>query len=168
MHANARFIAALAAILYFLTSLAPAQAISAREKDYQDWRLRCERKDDNAPERCFIIQVAKAMKDKRDILRIGVRYPEPEQPAMVYLTLPLGVYLPGGLLLQVDEGEILNIPVEICRPSGCHTRMALEDALLKTLKGGRQATLIFYDGRQQKITVPISLAGFSAAFAALK
>ncbi len=167
MHANARFIAALAAIIFFLTSLAPAQAISAREKDYQDWRLRCERKDDSAPERCFIMQIAKTLKDKRDILRIGVRYPEPEKPAVVFLTLPLGVYLPGGLLLQVDDGEILNIPMEICLGNGCHTRMALEGALLKSLKGGRQATLTFYDSQQQKITVPISLAGFTAAFAAL-
>ena len=168
MPANARLIAALAAGLYLLTSLAPAQAISAREKDFEDWRLRCERKSDNDPERCFIMQIAKTLKDKRDILRIGVRYPESEKPAMVFLTLPLGVYLPGGLLLQIDEGEILNIPLEICLANGCHTRMALERPLLKTLKVGHQATLTFYDSRQQKITVPVSLAGFTAAYAALK
>ncbi len=168
MPANARLIAALAAVLYLFTSLVPAQAISAREKDFQDWRLRCERKSDNDPERCFIMQIAKTLKNKRDILRIGVRYLEPEKPAMIFLTLPLGIYLPDGLLFLVDGGEILNISVEICMANGCHTRMALEGALLKTLKGGRQATLTFYDGQQQKITVPISLAGFTAAYAALK
>lgn len=168
MPANARLIAAFATILYVLTALSPAQAISAREKDFQDWRLRCERKSDNDPERCFIMQIAKTAKDKRDILRIGVRYPEPEKAAMVFLTLPLGVYLPGDLMLQIDDGETLRIPVEICLANGCHTRMALEGALLKNMKGGQQATLTFFDSRQQKITVPVSLAGFTAAYAALK
>jgi invasion protein IalB len=46
--------------------------------------------------------------------------------------------------------------------------MSLEGPLLKTLKVGHQATLTFYDSRQQKITVPVSLAGFTAAYAALK
>ena len=168
MPVNARPIAALAVFLYIVASLAPAHAITAREKNYQDWRLRCERKNDNDPERCFIIQIARTENDKRDVLRIGVRYPEPDKPAMVFLTLPLGVYLPAGLLLQIDEGETLRIPVEICLPNGCHTRMALEGELLQNLKSGRQAKLAFRDSRQQQITVPVSLAGFTAAFAALK
>jgi len=164
----ARYTAALSVLLFCLTHLTPAQAISAREKDYQDWRLRCERKDDNAPERCFIMQIAKSTKDKREVLRIGVRYPEPSKPPMVFLTLPLGVYLPTGLLLQIDDGETLKIPVEICLPNGCHTRMALVGDLLKRLKQGKLAKLAFHDSRQQQITVPVSLAGFTAALAALK
>ena len=168
MPANNRPIAAFAVLLYLLTSLAPAQAITAREKDFRDWRLRCAKEKDDGPERCFIMQIAKTEKDRRDVLRIGVRYPEPDKPAMVFLTLPLGVYLPTGLLLQIDDGETLRIPVEICLPNGCHTRMTLDSALLKTLKGGKAAKLAFHGSQQQKITVPVSLAGFTAAFAALK
>ena len=168
MPVNARPIAALAVFFYLVASLAPAHAITAREKDFQDWRLRCEKKSDDEPERCFIMQIAKTETDKRDVLRIGVRYPEPDKPAMVFLTLPLGVYLPSGLLLQIDEGETLRIPVEICLPNGCHTRLALNGELLKDLKSGRQAKLAFHDSRQQQITIPVSLAGFTAAFAALK
>ncbi len=168
MPANTRAIAAVATILLALTSLAPAQAITAREKDYQDWRLRCERKTDNDPERCFIMQIAKTLKDKRDVLRVGVRYPDPDKPALVFLTLPLGVYLPGGLSLQIDDGETLRIPLEICLKNGCHTRLTLEGTLLKDLKAGQKATLVFFDAQQQQIIVPVSLAGFTAAYAALK
>ena len=168
MPVSVRFVTAITAFLMTLIYLAPAQAISAREKDYQDWRLRCERKSEDDPERCFIMQVAKSEAEKREVLRIGVRYPDPAGPAMVFLTLPLGVYLPAGLLLQVDDGETLQIPVEICLPNGCHTRMALEGALLKRLKAGQQAKLAFHDSRQKQITVPVSLAGFTAALAALK
>jgi invasion protein IalB len=87
---------------------------------------------------------------------------------MVFLTLPLGVYLPTGLLLQIDDGETLKIPVEICLPNGCHTRMALIGELLKKLRAGRMAKLAFHDSQQRRITVPVSLAGFTAAFAALR
>ena len=163
-----RFVAALSVLLFCLGYMTAPWAKSAREKDFQDWRLRCEKKDDDAPERCFIMQIAKSAKEKRDVLRIGVRYPEPEKPAMVFLTLPLGVYLPTGLLLQIDDGETLKIPMEICLPNGCHTRMALVGELLKKLMAGRMAKLAFHDSQQQRITVSISLAGFTAAFAALK
>ncbi len=168
MFATARPTAAIAILLYILSSLAPAHAITAREKDFKDWRLRCEKQNDESPERCFIMQTAKTQKDNRDVLRVGVRYPDPGKPAMVFLTLPLGVYLPSGLLLQIDDGETLRIPVEICLPNGCHTRMALEGELLKNLKSGQQAKLAFQDSQQQQITVPVSLAGFTAALAALK
>ncbi len=167
MPPNARFAAAIAGLLYLMASLAPAQAITAREKDYKDWRLRCERQKDEDPERCFIMQIARTQKDGREVLRIGVRYPEPGKPAMVFLTLPLGVYLPASLHFRIDDGETLKIPIEICLPNGCHTRMALEGALLRNLKSGRQATLVFRDSQQREIVVPISLAGFTAAFAAL-
>ena len=62
----------------------------------------------------------------------------------------------------------MKIPVEICLPNGCHTRMALVGELLKKLKTGQMAKLAFHDSQQQRITVPVSLAGFTAAFAALK
>ncbi len=168
MFLRVQFAAAFSALLFLLIILNPAQAASARERDFQDWRLRCERKDDNDPERCFIVQIAKSTKAKREVLRIGVRYPEPEMPAMVFLTLPLGIYLPAGLFMQIDDGETLKIPVEICLPNGCHTRMALIGNLLKNMRAGQQAKLAFHDSRQQRITVPVSLAGFTAALAALK
>ncbi len=168
MPPKARLTAAIAGLLYLLASLAPAQALIAREKDYQDWRLRCERQKDEDPERCFIMQIAKTKEGNRDVLRIGVRYPEPDKPAMVFLTLPLGVYLPTSLRFQIDKGETLKVPLEICLPNGCHTRMALVGELLQSLKNGRQAILTFRDSQQREIIVPISLAGFTAALAALK
>ena len=163
-----QYLTAVLASIFFLTIWGSAQAGSAREKDYQDWRLRCEQKNDDDPELCFILQIAKSSKDNRSVLRIGVRYPEPNEPAMVFLTLPLGIYLPAGLLIQIDEGETLKIPVEICVPNGCHTRIDLVGDLLKNMKAGSRAKLTFHDSHQQRIKVPISLAGFTAALAALK
>ena len=83
-----QFLTAVLTSIFFLTIWGSAQAGSAREKDYQDWRLRCEQKNDEDPELCFILQIAKSTKEHRTALRIGVRYPEPNKPAMVFLTLP--------------------------------------------------------------------------------
>ena len=164
----AQILTAVLASIFFLTIWDTAYAGSAREKDYQDWRLRCEQKSDDDPELCFILQIAKSTKENRAVLRIGVRYPEPNESAMVFLTLPLGIYLPAGLLFQIDEGETLKIPIELCVPNGCHTRIDLVGDLLKSMKAGGRAKLEFHDSRQQRITVPVSLAGFTAALAALK
>lgn len=149
---------------------APAEAVSAREQDYQDWRLRCEKRTDADAESCVMFQAITAtVKDRKQrILNVAVRYPAPEQPPMLFFSVPLGVYLPGGLLLQIDEGTALRLQIEVCNPNGCHTRLALEEPLIDDFKVGRQAKVTFQDGRQREVAVPVSLTGFTAAFKALK
>ncbi|HZD27002.1 MAG TPA: invasion associated locus B family protein [Alphaproteobacteria bacterium] len=166
--ATARCLAAIFVIVA-LTGLAaaPAWAQSAREQSYQDWRVRCEQTSTNQPESCFMFQSVAMKQNNQRILDMAVRYPDPKQPPIAYFTLPLGIALPDGMLLQVDQGEVMRLQIEVCNRAGCHTRLQLAKAMLTSMKQGKQVKVAFDNGQRKRITVPVSLAGFTAALGAL-
>ena len=158
------------AILTATLLLAAAGLCSAAPKDGQtfgDWAVRCE-KPKNAPkETCFIFQNHVTKKDHKPVLRIAVGYlPTKNQPVAV-ITMPLGIALPPGVQIKVDNNEAVRVPVERCEPQGCRAGVILGDKLLAQLKAGQKAEITFDDGARHPITVPVSLKGFTAGLSSL-
>jgi invasion protein IalB len=83
------------------------------------------------------------------------------------VVLPLGILLPAGVTLQIDGGAEVPLQVDRCERPGCRVEMLLEPDLLNRLKAGSQATVFFEaidpQGERQRLGVPISLLGFTAA-----
>jgi invasion protein IalB len=73
--------------------------------------------------------------------------------------------------IAVDDGPEMPLQVERCERQGCRIERLVEPALLKRLKSGREAKVFFeaYDpeGQIQRLGVPISLLGFTAALSEL-
>ena len=104
----------------------------------------------------------------RVVLAVVGRLPNIDVPGLLIL-LPLGIALPPGTFLKIDQGDERRVPVERCESQGCRIELLLDDDLLPRLKAGSRATVGFhvYDGQGQRprVDVPISLIGFSAALA---
>ena len=83
------------------------------------------------------------------------------------VSLPMGVALVPGVLLQVDEGEPMRIPYNVCLNSSCRAGFAIDDKLMATLKGGSKLNVVFtsLQGKANKLTT--SLSGFTAAVKAI-
>ena len=84
------------------------------------------------------------------------------------ISLPLGISLPPGISLRIDEGDTANFPVERCEPDGCQAGMHLRKETIQRLAAGMQMEITFYDGERQPITMPLSLQGFGTAFKAMQ
>ena len=162
-------LATVAASFIGLSLSGDAAALTARETDYQDWRVRCETPDDGSPEQCLMFQGVSTANREARILNIVVRFVPDDATAIAYIAAPLGVYLPNGIAMSVDESNPLRLPFEFCNASGCHTRLKLEDKLLQMLKSGGSARfeIVQFTGGKQ-FTAVVSLKGFTAAFGALK
>jgi invasion protein IalB len=52
--------------------------------------------------------------------------------------LPLGLFLPVGAKLQVDEGKPLDLQVQTCEAQGCFAGSAMDAELLAAIKAGKQ------------------------------
>lgn len=169
IHSSAtRTAAGLAALLYGLALGGEASALSARETDFQDWRVRCETPD-NGSEECMMAQAVRTEDGQANIMHITVRYPPKENAAVTYITVPLSVYLPNGLTMSIDQGKTLTLPFELCNGQGCHTRILLEDQLLQSFKNGGTVRFEFLQFvNAKKFVATVSLKGFTAAFDALK
>jgi invasion protein IalB len=80
---------------------------------------------------------------------------------------PVGVLLPPGLGLKIDNADVGNAPFLRCHTFACYAQVVMDDTLLAKLKGGKQALFIIYQTEEAGIGIPISLNGFDKALAAL-
>ena len=137
-------------------------------QEFQDWRLRCEAATEQRPEFCEMYQQIFDQDRNRVVVAAVARLPNTDTPGLLFI-LPLGISLPAGAFLKIDQGEEQRVPVERCLQQGCRIELLLNDELLSQLKAGTRATVSFhiYDGQGQRprVDVPISLLGFSAALA---
>ncbi len=90
-----------------------------------------------------------------------------DTPVGVFV-LPLGIYLPPGLTLQIDKGQVYEMALEICGRKGCRVRFGIDDKLLGLFKSGSIAEVAFQNGVRKPMRVPLSLKGFTAALGQLR
>jgi invasion protein IalB len=74
---------------------------------------------------------------------------------------PLGVLLPTGLGLKIDDADVGHASFLKCGPVGCVAEVIVNDDLIKKLQTGSSAVFIIFQTPEFGIGVPISLAGFS-------
>ena len=137
-------------------------------QEFQDWTLHCRAPEAPTPEICEMHQRVVNQEGERVMLAVVGRLPNIDTPGLLFV-LPLGISLPPGAFLRIDQGEEEQVPVERCERQGCRIELLLDDELLTRLKAGTRATVSFhvYDGQGQRprVDVPVSLLGFSAALA---
>ncbi|MEO1207219.1 MAG: invasion associated locus B family protein [Pseudomonadota bacterium] len=80
---------------------------------------------------------------------------------------PLGVLLPPGLGLKIDGTDVGNAPFLRCHSFACYAQVTVEAQLIQQLQSGQSAIFIIFQTEEAGIGIPISLAGFSEAVAAL-
>ena len=161
----------LAALLALAATVlaGPAAAQPSDGQTFKDWRLRCGKADAATPPPCHIFQTVVVSQTGQPFLYVAAGYPpEGTGGPTLFLTLPLGIHLPSGVRLSVDQGQPVPVPVVHCDRDGCHARLALDRRLIESLRAGLVAQVGFQDGVGQPITVPVSLKGFTAALKAVR
>jgi invasion protein IalB len=137
------------------------------ENTHGSWTVRCEAADAGAQSGCIMFQNVVMKTGGQPVLHFAVGYaPEDGNPTVI-ISLPLGISLPPGISIQIDDGKTANFPVERCEPDGCRAGMKLREATIEELVKGTRLTITFHDGERQPISVPLSLDGFGPGFQAL-
>jgi len=150
-----------------LLALVSAQANPEQGQTFENWTARCELAPAAEVERCFIFQNLVLKESGQRLVHMAVGYLAANGQAAAVITLPLGISLPPGASISVDGGEPTEITIERCDTKGCVGALALDEALIASLKRGREARVIFHDGSRRRIAVPVSLLGFTAGFNSL-
>lgn len=159
--------AALLSALAFGIAQAQTESTSRTGQEFRDWTVQCEQPEGAEREHCHIFQTVVLRENNQPLLHLAVGRIIETGDAAAIMTVPLGVLLPPGMALRVDEGENIRFPVQSCQPNGCIAVLPLEDEMIRQLKGGVQATVTFVDADQRPIGVPVSLLGFTAGFDSL-
>ncbi|WP_068407861.1 invasion associated locus B family protein [Labrenzia sp. OB1] len=155
------------ALASFAQGALPALAQGEVRSAHGDWQMRCDTPPGSASEQCALIQNVTAADRENVGLSVIILKTADKQARILRVLAPLGVLLPSGLGLRVDNADIGRAGFVRCLPNGCIAEVILEEDLLSKLQTGSQATFIIFQTPEEGIGIPISLNGFSAGFAAL-
>lgn len=137
---------------------------------FKDWALRCRSQGEGGSRQCSIFQRLIVEETKQLALNVAIGYgtdTEGKRMPIAIFTFPLGIFLPAGAVLKVDDGESARMPIERCFDRGCQCALVLEQKWIERFKAGSTASVTIRQERDEEIPLTVSLSGFSAAFNAL-
>jgi invasion protein IalB len=114
---------------------------------------------------CGMVQLSHSEKNDKIVLSLIVQKSKKgdnEQTTMRVL-VPIGVYLPTGVALEIDGAAVGRAPFVRCRPQICEAFAEVSPESLAKMKKGTAANFILYEAPGLGIPIKISLEGFSAA-----
>jgi invasion protein IalB len=160
-----QLLAGLALVLAVsLPATSPALAQGAVRSIHQDWQIRCDTPPGAHSEQCALMQSVTA-EDRANVgLTVIVLKTADQKSRLMRVVAPLGVLLPSGLGLKIDNADIGRAGFVRCLPNGCIAEVVMDDELLKKLRGGQTATFIIFQTPEEGIGFPMSLKGFGEGY----
>lgn len=160
------------AMLVIAGLVSPLAAVEAPEgtvkAQHGDWQVVC--KDPPPGSKagvCALVQSVTA--EDRNNIGLTVYFQKFSNGTRVLRVFaPLGVLLPPGLGLKIDDKDVGHAPFLRCHNFACYAQVVVEDPLVQQLKTGKTAIFIIFQTEEAGIGIPISLGGFSEALAALE
>lgn len=153
----------LAACLAVATAGVPAAFAQTTPKEkFGDWEVNCGKPPGARQQRCALVQ--SVIDEERANVGLRVVFLLASDGRQVLrVVAPLGVLLPFGLGLRIDEEPIGDKPLPFirCRPMGCISEIVVKKALLDKLKAGKTALFIIVETKEEGRAIPVSLNGFS-------
>jgi invasion protein IalB len=87
-----------------------------------------------------------------------------QKSRLMRVVAPMGVLLPSGLGLKINQADVGRAGFVRCLPSDCVAEVVMDDNLLKQLRTGQTAIFIIFQAPEEGIGFPISLKGFGEGY----
>lgn len=165
----------LTAIIAVIMSSAPcafaqgAKTADVKKETFGDWKVNCGTPPGAREQKCALVQSVIDEERSNVGLRVIFLYAAGGQ-GVLRVVAPLGVLLPFGLGLRIDDEPIGKKPLPFirCRQMGCISEIIVKDPLLVKLKTGKTALFIIVETKEEGRAIPVSLKGFTKGLERLK
>jgi invasion protein IalB len=147
--------------------LVAGAAIAAEEpaqikEQLGDWQMVCKTPEGAKGDICALVQDVTS--DSNPNVQLSVQFQQgTDGNKVLRVFAPLGVLLPPGLGLQIDEQKVGHAPFVRCQVVGCVAQVTLPPELMSKFKAGKTAWFIIYQTKEAGIGIPVSLSGFASA-----
>jgi invasion protein IalB len=155
-------LAVAAALFLGLTDAASAQG--AVRSVHGDWQIRCDTPPGAQAEQCALIQSVVAEDRSNAGLTVIVLKTADQKSKLMRVVAPLGVLLPSGLGLKLDNVDVGRAGFVRCLPNGCVAEVVMDDKLLGQLRTAKTATFIIFETPEEGIGFPLSLNGLAEGY----
>lgn len=102
------------------------------------------------------------------IVLINIRVASDTRTPIAVVQLPLGLNLPAGAKLQVDDSKTVDLQIQTCEQRGCYANTPIPAEMLAAMKSGKQLKVSFQNLAKEVISIPMPLADFAAAYEKIK
>ncbi|WP_018645695.1 invasion associated locus B family protein [Bradyrhizobium huanghuaihaiense] len=147
---------------------APTQPQAEGGPGQSGWIVRCTSASRDAPLECAMEQNAVLTKTGQTVILINIRIAPDTRTPIALLQLPLGLNLPVGAKLQVDEGKTVDLQIQTCENRGCYASTPIAADLLTALRSGKQLKVSFQNMAKETIAIPMPLGDFASAYDKIK
>lgn len=142
----------------------PTLGLAAVTDKHGAWETRCETPPGASSQQCAIVQSV-VDQDRPNITLVVIALKTADHKSrLLRVIAPLGVLLPTGLGLKLDQEDFGRMSFVRCLPNGCVAEVVIEDKVLDKLKTAQTATFVLFQTPEEGIGVPASLAGFKEGF----
>jgi invasion protein IalB len=159
-----RLIVGLGVVAASLFVAAGAHAQGSVRSKHGDWETRCETPPGASYEQCAVV-LSVVDQDRPNLTLVVIVLNTADRKArLMRVIVPLGILLPAGVSLRIDDSDAGRLNFLQCLANGCVAQLALDDALIGKLKAGKTMTLGLFQTPEQGVGVPASLVGFKEAY----
>lgn len=161
---------AILAAIAFAALVAGANGAAAQgvvRSVHGEWQIRCDTPPGAQSEQCVLLQSVQADDRPNVGLTVIVLKTIDQKSRLLRVLAPLGVLLPSGLGLKIDNADVGRAGFVRCVPNGCVAEVVMDDKLINQLRTGQNATFIVFQTPEEGIGIPLSLKGFGEGFDAL-
>jgi invasion protein IalB len=146
----------------------PSPAEQAAQPPAPGWVSRCSSASRDASLECAVEETAVLTKTGQLIVAVSIRVTSDTRQPVALVQLPLGLNLPVGAKLQIDDGKTIDLQIQTCENRGCYSNTPVSPEMLTALKSGKQLKVVFQNLNKEVITIPMPLADFAVAYEKIK
>ena len=149
---------------------APAAAPAGDAKDQSAWVKLCE-KAPNITDPKKELNVCLTHHERLDgntgmvLVSAAIREVEGQDKKALMVMVPLGMALPPGVQVKVDEGEPVKLQFTLCHAAGCTAEGEATQPVIDQMNKGKQVVVAAINLAGKAIGFPVPLNGFDKAYA---
>jgi invasion protein IalB len=130
-----------------------------REVKYGDWQKFCF--DTPGTKTVCRTSISGTWDTGQSAVRADLIERDGEANARLQLFLPVGLYLPAGVKVTVDQGKPYQLPYIWCMTNICIAGSVADPQLIRDMEGGEKLTLEIVDSSVQSVSTTLPLNQFA-------
>lgn len=134
----------------------------------QGWAAKCTSAARNADVDCAATQRLALAATGQLLASVALSVPAETRKPQMIIQVPLGLFLPAGIVLTTDDSAPEKAEIQTCDANGCYARLSVTDGMIKRLGEAKTLKLVFKGNTKQDLSVSVPLDGFTEAWSKVK
>jgi invasion protein IalB len=140
------------------------QAVRLNLQPGAGWSSKCASPSRQAAVECSLEQTVVVTSSGQLLASVVLRVAADTRQPVMLIQVPVGLYLPAGVTLQIDDGKPLPLALQTCDLKGCYTGMPVAAETIAAMKSGKLFKIAVQNMARENINIPLALDNFADAY----